>query len=120
MSTLPTPAQVITLPDTAQPTALSQPTGEANLRLMLTVGLLQFSSLNEVQLGAGVIVPLSDTGYLVAPVLSPDGSFVVGYRYQRTDANGVARGPLLFVNVDSGERVVLSFPSEAWAFQWGQ
>ncbi len=120
INTLPTPSEFVQFPQGAVAWEVMQPAGESNLRLVLTPPSVQPASVAEFQLGSSGINPIANLGYIVAPVLSPDAAFVAGYRYLRTDANGITRGPLLFVAVDSGDAITLSAPPEAWAFQWGQ
>jgi hypothetical protein len=120
LTTLPTPSEFVSFPSGALSEEIVQPTNDASLRLVLMMPTIQPATVGEFVLGSSGINPIAEIGYIVAPQLSPDGSFVAGYRYLRTDANGITRGQLLFVNVDTNTATSLSFPSEAWGFQWGQ
>ncbi|NWF69927.1 MAG: PD40 domain-containing protein [Chloroflexi bacterium] len=91
-----------------------------NLRVIVADGLLARGQILDLPLNGAAASRTGDTGFIVAPLLSPRGGFVAGYRYQRLDDSGVLRGPLLFVDIASGAHTLLSVPSEAWDFQWGR
>jgi hypothetical protein len=118
LSTLPTPSEFVSFPGGAVAGNIIE-ASRNSLRMVLIAPALQPAQIAEFELGGSGITPIAQVGYLVAPRLSPDGSFVAGYRYLRTDSFGYTRGPLLFVDVETGERVTLSSPPEAWAFRWG-
>jgi hypothetical protein len=70
----------------------------------------------------GQLSPAQTGGFVIDPVLSPDGRFAAGYVYraQRAVAWDDGRGPLTIFNLETGEQVVLSQPAEAWDFTWAQ
>jgi hypothetical protein len=119
LATLPTPSEFVAFPTGVVARDMMQPANQAVLRIVLMSPSIEPATVGEFALGSSGINPIADIGYIIAPQLSSDGSFVAGYRYLRTDANGITRGPLLFVNVDTGEALTLSFPAEVWGFQWG-
>ncbi|NDJ61328.1 MAG: hypothetical protein GYB67_09395 [Chloroflexi bacterium] len=56
---------------------------------------------------------------LIAPRLSPNGSRLAGYT-SLIDIEGVRQGPLLFVDLATGERFLLSQPPTVWGIAWGR
>jgi Tol biopolymer transport system component len=91
------------------------------LRLLMTASSAGPSSLRVVDMNTttGALVPAADGGFITAPILSPDGQFIAGYRYQLLNENSlVQEGPLTIRSLADGGQVVLSDPSPVWNFQW--
>jgi Tol biopolymer transport system component len=91
------------------------------LRLLLTASTSGPSALRVVDMNTttGALVPVADGGFIIAPVLSPDGQYVAGYRYLvLNDDTLVEEGPLTIRNLLDGQQVVLSQPSPVWDFRW--
>lgn len=65
----------------------------------------------------GQLSPAPTGGFMVRPLLSPDGTFAAGYVYQ-TGEEG--RGPLTIRNLQTDEQVRLAAPAEVWDFVWAQ
>lgn len=92
------------------------------LRLLLTANVKGPAALRVVDMNvtSGELTPVADGGYVSAPILSPDGQYVAGYRYLEFNENLVPYvGPLTIRNLVDGRQVVLSEPSPVWGFQWG-
>jgi Tol biopolymer transport system component len=68
----------------------------------------------------GQLAPAQMSGFIVDPVLSPDGKFAAGYVY-RAKQNvpwDDGRGPLMVMDLATGRQTVLTQPAEAWDFIW--
>jgi hypothetical protein len=92
------------------------------LRLLMTGNVTGPAALRvvDMNLGTGALVPAADGGYSTAPMLSPDGQYVAGYRYLVLNPDSlVQEGPLTIRSLADGQQVMLSEPSPVWGFQWG-
>jgi hypothetical protein len=91
------------------------------VRLVLPERLLGPQTLRTAGLDitTGSLTPAFTGGYIDQPMLSPDGQFVGGYAYRVPFADGW-RGPLTFLDLQTGEQVVLTTPPSVWDFTWAQ
>jgi WD40 repeat protein len=60
--------------------------------------------------GVGDLLPLDDAGFIVSPMLAPDGSMIAGYTHED--------GALIFYDLADGTRVTLKDPMQTWRFRW--
>jgi len=105
--------------DDSVPVLDAEETGSGRLRLLLVASTSGPSALRVVDMNIsdGELTPVAEAGFMVAPSLSPDGQYAVGYRYQ-TGA-GIRQGPLTVRSLNDGQQVVLRQPSPVWDVQWG-
>ena len=91
------------------------------LRLILPERLLGPQTMRVAELDVTTISlsPVQTGGIIDQPMLSPDGQFIAGYFYRIPTENGAA-GPLTFLDVQTGEQVVLASPATVWNFAWAQ
>ena len=89
------------------------------LRVVLPPQLVGPRTLRVASLdvSSGELAPLYSGGFLVATSLSSDGEFAAGYLYQAGDD---LQGPLSFVNLQTGEQVVLNAPETVADFIWAK
>jgi Tol biopolymer transport system component len=94
------------------------------LRLVLPTHLVGPRSLRVAgfDVTTGQLSAAQTGGFIIDPVLSPDGTFAAGYVYRapQTGVDDDGRGPLTIINLATNEQVVLSQPAEAWDFTWTQ
>ncbi len=103
LASLPLPVQILSVTGIAP--------GRA--RLVLTNYTVGPSGLNVVDLdtNSGAITPGANGGFMVSPVLSPDGTMLAG----QTRPGGA----LTFRDLTTGRQVLLLDPPEAGDFRWG-
>ncbi|MBC7811815.1 MAG: hypothetical protein H7175_11745, partial [Burkholderiales bacterium] len=92
------------------------------LRMLLPTREIGPSPLRVMETSASnSINSVTEGGFVVAPLLSPDGNFIAGYTYTEVDAtaSGIRRGPLTLRDLTSGQQVILRAPQQIWDFQWG-
>ncbi len=91
------------------------------IQLVLPERLLGPQTLRIVGLdiSTGDLTPIHTGGSVDQPHLSPDGQFIGGYAY-RVIAGDRLAGPLTFIDLQTGEQVVLNTPATVWNFTWAQ
>lgn len=86
--------------------------GSGQLRILLGKDKPGPSHLRvvDVPLAGGGMTEVAEVGYVANPRLSPDGQLIVGYAH--------AGGPLLIHNLETGARVILTYPVSVRNFDW--
>lgn len=115
-----TPAERLALPEgTAVRSLIEYAPGE--LRVLLADALNPNAPLAavDISLAAGSSRPVLEIAPLTAPRLAPDGRFIAGYD-GLVEMDGVQQGPLVLVDLQSGQRAVLSQPEAVWGFRWSR
>jgi hypothetical protein len=107
--------QVIDLPPDAPLRSVAEAApGQLRAALALADGDLR---VIDVQMGQQAEV--GTLPGLIAPRFSPDGAFAAGYT-SIDESEGVLRGQLVVISLDTGARFVLSQPQQVWAFRWAR
>jgi hypothetical protein len=114
------PAERLPLPEgTAVRSLIEYAPGE--LRALLADALNPNAPLEavDISLATGASRPVLEIAPLTAPRLAPDGRFIAAYD-GLVEMDGVQQGPLALVDLQSGQRAVLSQPETVWGFRWSR
>lgn len=113
------PAQF--LPDFV-PVQAARETAPNQLRLVLPERLTgpQLLRIAAFDVSTGTLTAGQSGGFMVEPLLSPDGQFAAGYIYRATPSEGTddGRGPLTVRNLETGEQFAVSTPPAIWNLSW--
>jgi WD40 repeat protein len=103
LASIPYPARVMT----------GRSIGNGTVRLILGNASPGPHAVNVVDLRTdnGAFSSVANGGFIAAPQLSPDGTFIAGQTH--------ADGPLTFRDLQSGRQVVISEPATISQFEWG-
>jgi Tol biopolymer transport system component len=102
IATIPQPARIVTMEDVVA----------ARARLVLGTSLIGPRALNVADMltTTGAITAVGSGGFMVTPVISPDGRYVAGETHEG--------GALTIRDMQTGKQVVLAAPPQISGFSW--